>query len=325
MATVYIGHASGDENRAAHGGQAGDQTGTEVCVRKWYKHSKGWRLIRATSAAVRDKIASAMEAAADNANIGYDQYQRDTLLKLAAQAGFDVTQVNAPCETDCSALVRVCVAHAMGRDIVPELTGERFYTGNMCRVLLKSGEFSELTGAEYTDASDRLMRGDILCTRTQGHTVVVLNDGENAALPAVTHSARPMLRRGDEGEHVRIMQTFLHNLGYDLGRYGVDGDFGADTLRALKTYQEDRRLEVDGICGAETWRALAADNARSVVIVDGNCWVRTAPNATGEKLGVAKRGEKLRFGGLTSDNGWHLVVFDGLNGWVSGRYGKLEA
>ena len=43
---VKIGHASIDENGRAQGGKAGDQTGKEVCTRNWYKHSKGWRVLR---------------------------------------------------------------------------------------------------------------------------------------------------------------------------------------------------------------------------------------------------------------------------------------
>ena len=59
-------------------------------------------------------------------------------------------------------------------------------------------------------------------------------------------------------------------------------------------------------------------------IVGGNCWARTAPNTDGEKLGVAKNGWTYDYQGQTSENGWHLIEYDGKNGWVSGKYGKVE-
>ena len=73
---VRIGHASKDENSKIQNGSAGDQTGKEVCIRDWYKHSKGWVVLRCKDAAKREKIAEAMEKACKNSQIGYDQNQR---------------------------------------------------------------------------------------------------------------------------------------------------------------------------------------------------------------------------------------------------------
>ena len=72
--SVKVGSARIDENGKAHGGAAGDQTSKEVSTQSWYAHSKGWVLLRAKDANVREKIASCMEAACKNAHIGYDQY-----------------------------------------------------------------------------------------------------------------------------------------------------------------------------------------------------------------------------------------------------------
>ena len=109
--SVNVGSARIDENGNAHGGAAGDQTGKELSTQAWYKHSKGWRVLRAKDAEVAEKIALCMEGACANSNIGYDQYQRDTLYKAAQNVGFDCGAVQEKCETDCSALVRVCVAY----------------------------------------------------------------------------------------------------------------------------------------------------------------------------------------------------------------------
>ena len=67
---------------------------------------------------------------------------------------------------------------------------------------------------------------------------------------------RPTLRRGDKGEYVTLMQTKLALRGYDLGSYGIDGDFGRATESAVKAFQKDWGLTVDGICGKKTWEML---------------------------------------------------------------------
>ena len=54
---VRVGSARIDENGKVIGGQAGDQTGQEVAVEAWYRHDKGWVVIRAKDAAVRERIA----------------------------------------------------------------------------------------------------------------------------------------------------------------------------------------------------------------------------------------------------------------------------
>lgn len=66
----------------------------------------------------------------------------------------------------------------------------------------------------------------------------------------------PTLKRGSKGEYVTLLQTKLANLGYDLGSYGVDGDFGKATEAAVKKFQKDHGLEQDGIVGKKTWAAL---------------------------------------------------------------------
>lgn len=66
----------------------------------------------------------------------------------------------------------------------------------------------------------------------------------------------PILRKGSKGEYVQLLQTKLLMLGYDLGSYGVDGDFGSKTQAAVKAFQKDRGLNADGVVGAKTWEVL---------------------------------------------------------------------
>lgn len=169
--SVIIGSARIDENGKAKGGKAGDQTGKEVSTQKWYKHTKVWRVFRAKDEAIAEKIADDMQWACDNNNIGYDQGQRLTLYDVAKEVGFNCSKVTKKCETDCSALVRVCCAYA-------GIMLPNFRTPTEPKTLLDSGYFVEMVGKKYSDSSDYLIRGDILVTSKQGHTVVVLTNGD---------------------------------------------------------------------------------------------------------------------------------------------------
>lgn len=170
---IKIGSARIDENGKAKGGKAGDQTGKEVSTQDYYVHKKGWRVFRAINPNEAAKIADDMQFACANKNIGYDQGQRLTLYNVSKEVGFNCSKVTKKCETDCSALVRVCCAYA-------GISLPNFRTSDEASVLLKSGAFVELKGVKYTDSQLYLRRGDILVTRTQGHTVVVLENGSKS-------------------------------------------------------------------------------------------------------------------------------------------------
>ena len=69
---------------------------------------------------------------------------------------------------------------------------------------------------------------------------------------------RATIRKGSKGDDVKTMQEALLKLGYSLPKYGADGDFGSETLAALKAFQEKNGLTVDGVCGPATWTKLDA-------------------------------------------------------------------
>lgn len=71
-------------------------------------------------------------------------------------------------------------------------------------------------------------------------------------------SKRPTIRRGAQNEAVIELQEMLVRLGYDIGKTGVDGKFGENTLKAVKAFQDSAELAADGIVGPKTWTALDA-------------------------------------------------------------------
>lgn len=62
------------------------------------------------------------------------------------------------------------------------------------------------------------------------------------------HPSRAMLRKGDQGESVRVLQR-------QLG-IRVDGAFGPKTKAAVEKFQRAHGLTVDGLVGPKTWAAL---------------------------------------------------------------------
>lgn len=65
-----------------------------------------------------------------------------------------------------------------------------------------------------------------------------------------------VLRNGSKGEQVKTLQRLLLAMGYDLGSWGADGNFGAKTDAAVKAFQKARKIGVDGIVGKDTWSEL---------------------------------------------------------------------
>lgn len=74
--------------------------------------------------------------------------------------------------------------------------------------------------------------------------------------PAATGYNGEIYRKGASGETVREYQEKLMKLGYDLGNWGADGDFGNDTRRAVIKFQQDHNLEADGEIGPMTVAAI---------------------------------------------------------------------
>lgn len=82
---------------------------------------------------------------------------------------------------------------------------------------------------------------------------------ESCTISVTTDVTLPTLRKGDEGESVVTLQRLLIKRGEALPKYGADGDFGSETLKAVKSFQKKNGLVVDGIVGPKTWNALIKD------------------------------------------------------------------
>lgn len=170
MATM-ITHASIDENGKIAGGNAGDQTGKEVCTRIYY--NKGWNVVvRMKLSEMRERVADCMVKAATNNYIGYDQRQRMSLINYARNVSYDPSKITVPCECDCSSLVTLACIYAGIREESLIVGGNAATTRTLRKRLQATGAVEVFTGKEYTASDKNLVRGDILI-KEGSHTAVV--------------------------------------------------------------------------------------------------------------------------------------------------------
>ena len=159
---IEVGSARTDENGNISKGRAGDQTRREVATEPYYSHPQGWYLIRPKDPEIAKRIALAMLEACLNDNIGYDQLERYGIITSLKAYG-RIAKIKKPTEADCSSLVRACCIQA-GINV-----GD-FNTSSEVSVLEKTGAFEK---AIAVTPNTKLYDGDILVTRTKGHTVIV--------------------------------------------------------------------------------------------------------------------------------------------------------
>ena len=331
--THFISNSGSDEKGGAHGGQAGDQTGTEWRLRSWY--NRPWKcVLRWPDEAARMKAAELGIKAAQNDAIGYDQWNRASYWKQLEAAGYDPAKITVPCEADCTAGVTAnwkAVGKLLGIKSLGNLETDTYST-NMRPRFVKAG-FQLLTDSKYLTSPDYLLPGDVLLYDDH-HAAMNITKGKKATggttpipQPTELKLGDRVLRKGDEGADVKELQTKLLALKYELPKYGADGDFGSETEAAVKAFQKAHGLEQDGIVGPNTVEKLEAVSGNTkeyVEITGGTVNIRTKGNTSGTVLGVVKYGEKLEYRGVNdSESGWYGVIYKGQNAWVSNKYAKL--
>lgn len=172
---VTIAHASKNEMGDYLKGHRGDQTGLEVCIRQWY--NRPWNcVIRFIDPDMREKCAYAMERACANDNWGYSQADRNSGLEACRHLGYDPGLVKVPVNTDCSALVTVACIYAGIAECALVKYGNCATTSTLKNRLKATGEVEIFETTDYTNRTDKLLRGDILLA--EGHHVAVVNKAD---------------------------------------------------------------------------------------------------------------------------------------------------
>ena len=69
----------------------------------------------------------------------------------------------------------------------------------------------------------------------------------------ITIDQPPYLTTGLRGSAVKVWQQILVSNGFDVGVYGIDGDFGGDNKNATVEFQKKFNINADGVVGPVTW------------------------------------------------------------------------
>lgn len=148
-----------------------------------------------------------------------------------------------------------------------------------------------------------------------------------------------LLKRGCKGPDVKTLQGILMQFGYDLSEYKDDGDYGAETEKAVVAFQKDQKLKADGKYGDKSHAALMAELAertddeddedevvscKKVEVTSGNSVnVRKGAGTQFEIETVVHRGDVFDHI-ATAENGWHAINVDGKTGWISYKYTTVK-
>ena len=108
------------------------------------------------------------------------------------------------------------------------------------------------------------------------------------------HVTYGTIRKGDKGPVVKYAQQLMLDRGYKLPRYGADGDYGSETVAAVKAFQKDWGLKQDGIIGPKTWEMLLAspEKPRTYTVIIKGLTESQAKELTGKYPGSNMEEEK---------------------------------
>lgn len=182
----YIANSGKDENGKYKGGKAGDQSGHEAELRKWY--NRPWScILRYPSLDTAILIAQLSIEMCLNNNVGYDQSNRNSYWNQLKKVGYRPSAITTPCEEDCTAGVSANVKAAGYLQNIPALQSVPICTSRNMRAQFKKAGFTVLTDAKYLKSSSYLMPGDILLYENH-HAACNITWGKKAPRDASTVS-----------------------------------------------------------------------------------------------------------------------------------------
>lgn len=147
------------------------------------------------------------------------------------------------------------------------------------------------------------------------------------------------LKRGMSGDDVKQMQECLLILGYSLGKYGADSEFGEATEKAVNLFKAANGLKADGIAGSKCIELLldktkddpdrepepgemeppAKENPTVELTVTGGSVYLWAgyPGHGGEKDVIVHKGDKLV---RLIEGDYVPVIHNGTVKWINKKY-----
>lgn len=159
--THYISNSGSDENKAYHGGKAGDQTGHEAELKAYYV--RPWTVVlRYPDQAVALKFAELSIDMCLNNKVGYDQDQRNTYWQELQKVNYEPSKITTACEEDCTAGVSANVKAAGYLCGIKALQDIPICNSRNMRVEFSKAGFQVLTASKYLTSPKYLLPGDVL-------------------------------------------------------------------------------------------------------------------------------------------------------------------
>ena len=140
--------------------------------------------------------------------------------------------------------------------LVTKVKGDRFWTieGNTSGA---SGIVANGGGVCAKSYYNSKLPGTKFCTPNYSLVTSIVSGNSSTSIPTTPTNTKNYLTVGDKGDAVKTLQTKLNKVGYKLD---VDGIYGDNTLKAVKSFQTKykKELEVDGVAGKNTITKLNA-------------------------------------------------------------------
>lgn len=349
-----------DQNDTSSDNQVGDR-------KFWSRHVKCYEFIQRyvvdakiqndggnTMAKTKtDKAIEWMEATAADPSHGYDQVYRwgekgdydcsASVITAWQQAGVPVKSNGATYTgdmkkvflrtgfTDVTNKVNIRTGSGLKRGdvLLREFHHTGMYCGNGKEVEAGLNEKGTTTGGKPGDqtGSEFLIR-DYRGSYWADGCVLRYSESATTSAPKSTSSGS-VLKKGSKGSDVRAMQKKLINCGFSCGPDGADGDFGAGTEKAVKTFQKYKSIEVDGEYGPISKKALSEleqsllSYTRYTTHTKSHVNFRSSAEYGENVIGKAYNGDCFVF--LNSTKGsWLRCRFNGKDGYVNGNYVVLK-
>ena len=192
-------------------------------------------------------------------------FQRNNGLSGDGQAG-EQTQKKLYAATAKYASSPVTTANPESvRSLELGMTGNDVYAlqARLIELRYMTGVADGVFGVETQEALKAFQKNNgLTADGVAGYTTIKKINGSCKAATRVTPSPQPsrlVLREGDSGDAVFVLQARLFELGYYAGR--IDGRFSEETTAAVKAFQKANGLGADGIVGSGTQKVLDSNNA----------------------------------------------------------------
>ena len=234
---------------------------------------------------------------------------------------------NCP-DKSADGMIKLCQKTGAIKDI-PDIPGLVVWKTGHIGVYVGGGYTIEMRGFAYDCVKRKVKDGPWTKWGMLPDSMIIYDD-----TPAPEYKLGDRdLKKGCVGQDVAYLQADLMQLGYSLPKYGADGDYGSETVKAVKAFQLAHGLPEDGEMNVgkdfdTLFKALDDDpqQYKHVEITGGSVNVRSTPGTSSKVLGVAHKGDVLPYQGQTQNvdgRDWYLVEFQNQNGWVSSKYAKL--